>query len=118
MLGGDTFSGLIVRAATVPGLSAGSVARLAFSLSLGAASSSRRIFFGSDGGSSERLVSSESLLLASRLLPDETDLAVSSTSFDVLELQTTTSSSTSFLADFGLDSCALFVVLPAPVVPP
>lgn len=67
-LGGDTFSGLIVRAATVAGLRAGSVARLAFSRSLGAASSSRRIFLASDRTSSACLESSDSRLFPSRRL--------------------------------------------------
>lgn len=81
-LGGDAFSGLTVSAATVAGRRAGSVARLALSLSLGATSSSSFIFFGSGGVSSTmldvvlvRLVeSSESLLeLDSLLLTNEVD---------------------------------------------
>lgn len=70
------FSGLTVSAATAAGRRAGSVARLAFSLSLGAASSSSFSFF-SDGESSafDRLEeSSESLLHTdSRLLIDDVE---------------------------------------------
>lgn len=62
--GGDRPSGFRVRAATVAGLSAGSVAKLAFNRSLGA-SSSRRIFFGCSELVSERRDSSESRRLHS-----------------------------------------------------
>lgn len=71
--GGEVFSGFTVRAATAAGLRAGSVARLALSLSLGAASSSGFILLASVADSSDRLVeSSESLRhMASRFLVEE-----------------------------------------------
>lgn len=104
MFDGEVFSGLTVSAATAAGRSAGSVARLALSLSLGAASSSSFSFFSDDGSSVfERLEeSSESLLHAdSRLLVEDVeeddDLGRQSSSFTTTMLD---SSSVSF----GLDS--------------
>lgn len=63
--GGDVFSGFTVRAATVAGRRAGSVARLVLSLSLGATSSSSRILLVSPAAteSSESLRQAESRLL-------------------------------------------------------
>lgn len=58
-LGGEVFSGFTVRAATAAGRRAGSVARLALSLSLGVASSSSLILL-AGGSSSARLAAMES----------------------------------------------------------
>lgn len=93
-------SGFTVRAATAAGLKAGSVARLALSLSLGAASSSSFVLLDSQTGSSDRLAESseslrqtESRLLAAEDDEEDDDLGSSS-------LTTICSSSTSL----GLDS--------------
>ena len=95
------FSGLIVRAATVAGRKAGSVARLAFSLNRGVASSSNLAFFDSQIASSDRRESSESLLASLRRVEDdEEDEALSSESLTTIF----ESSSISIRDAFGLDS--------------
>jgi len=95
--GGDVFSGFTVRAATVAGRRAGSVARLVLSLSLGVASSSSRILLVSPAAieSSESLRQMESRLLMEVDDNEDDGLGWHSSSFVVC-----CSSSTSL----GLDS--------------
>lgn len=81
--GGETFSGLMVRAATAAGLSAGSVARLAFSLNLGTALSSSLIFLLSATLSSDLRDSLSESRLLSRFLPTIDDLDEPSSSLTI-----------------------------------
>jgi len=132
-LGGEAFSGLTVRTATAAGRRAGSVARLALSLSLGAASSSSLILLAADSRSGRlaAMESSESRRQTeSRLLIAEDDDEDDDLGWHSSSLATCCSSS----ASLGLDSrvralldawrslmplatCRIFQIFP-PLVPP